>query len=134
MKERLDCRKCGCCCISHLDQEEYCDITPKDEKRLSKSFLQRNVRYPGAFSRLVQALDRRRGVYGAIKTKWMRMKSGPFRGHELNVCHCLRGSVMKQVSCTIYNKRPEVCRKSFQPGDKACLIVRQALLDHVEDR
>jgi Fe-S-cluster containining protein len=47
-------------------------------------------------------------------------------------CVALEGTVGKQVSCTIYDIRPEVCRK-FKPGSPVCRMARRVVFG-VSDR
>lgn len=134
-RDDFDCRTCGLCCVAFSDQEVYCDVTPEDEQLLSTAFIKENVRYP-TFDTLDNArlvmMGIERPPYGAIKTKWRRMRAGPLRGWELNTCAALRGSVMHRVSCRIYMCRPEVCRKAVRPGDTACKKVHKLMADFVD--
>jgi Fe-S-cluster containining protein len=70
---------------------------------------------------------------GAMKTKWQRMKSGPFKGARLNVCRMLEGSVLGKVRCRIYDTRPRACREAVKPGDRACRQIRTMLLELLEE-
>lgn len=130
------CRSCGICCVSLTGSEVYCDVTVEDMKRLSKSFVARNVIRPRLFDRLAHAIDGNRIPDGAIKTVWTKQKTGPLKGIELCACAALRGSVMQRVSCSVYEDRPRVCRVAVVPGDKACRQARDlfhGLLDRLED-
>ena len=49
----------------------------------------------------------------------VREKDGGFQ------CIALRGVVGEQVTCTIYDRRPEFCR-DFVPGEERCLLARKA--------
>jgi hypothetical protein len=44
-------------------------------------------------------------------------------GHR---CAALEGEIGRQVGCSVYGKRPLVCRE-FQAGSDDCLMVRRAL-------
>jgi len=44
-------------------------------------------------------------------------------GHR---CAALEGEIGKHVGCSVYGKRPLVCRE-FQAGSDDCQMVRQAL-------
>lgn len=44
-------------------------------------------------------------------------------GHR---CAALEGEIGRQVGCSVYDRRPLVCRE-FQAGSDDCLMVRQAL-------
>jgi len=39
-------------------------------------------------------------------------------------CKALRGTLMENVSCEIYENRPSVCMK-FEKGGKRCLEIRE---------
>lgn len=128
MIEKLDCRTCGVCCICFEDQEAYCDLTEEDEKQLSKTFVKKNVVHSCTISQLAYTLKGMKYPYGVIKTRWKRMKSGPLKGYEMNVCVALRGSVMSKTSCSIYKNRPQVCRVAVKPGTGGCREIRACLL------
>lgn len=120
------CRSCGICCISLTESEVYCDVTVEDM----------NVIRPRLFDRLAHAIDGNRIPDGAIKTVWTEQTSGPLKGIQVCACAALRGSVMRKVSCSVYENRPRVCRVAVVPGDKACRQVRemfQRLLDRLEN-
>lgn len=120
-----DCRACGLCCVAPHDQEAYADITEKDMKRLGARFVRLHVIQPRIFDRFANALDGHRTLDGIIKTKNLRQKAGPLRGWHVFTCVALRGSVKHQVSCSVYEKRPSVCRDVMVPGDSNCLEVRR---------
>lgn len=109
-----DCRGCGACCVSLTDSDVYADVTPKDEERLGKKFVRLNV------------------VDGAIKTRWLRQRSGPFKGVEACSCVALRGSLFHKVYCAVYANRPTVCRKAVNPGDRTCRQARRLFRDCIE--
>ena len=132
-REIPDCRTCGVCCVCPQDQGYYCDLIPEDMDRLSKKFLDDNVLFTSLFDMLAMAIDGNRVMGGAIRTKWRTMRSGPFKGYEMNTCAALRGSVMNKVSCSIYKNRPEACRIAVEPGDKSCKDTRRAFLKTIKD-
>lgn len=109
-----DCLKCGICCVSLVDQEEYANVTDKDKELLGKRFIRLHV------------------VDNAIKTKWRAQRTGPLKGVEACACVALHGSIGSRVSCSIYAKRPEVCRKAVKPGDRTCLHVRKLFQEMLE--
>ncbi len=41
-----------------------------------------------------------------------------------NRCDALKGEVGKQVYCSIYEVRPQICH-ACEPGDDACLMARE---------
>jgi len=112
----FDCRRCGACCISWEDQETYCDVLEADKRRLSKSFVEKNI------------------IDGAIRTKWKQIRSGPLRGFEMNSCAALRGSVMHRVCCSIYENRPKTCRVAVKPGDRVCKEIRRVFFEAISLR
>jgi Fe-S-cluster containining protein len=126
--EGLDCTKCGACCWCHADQDYFCDLTEEEISRLSPQFIRANVRISRSIDVFAARCDGRYLPVGALKTKWRRMKSGPFKGTKLNVCRMLEGSVLKRVRCRVYETRPKACREAVKPGDEACLQVRSMLL------
>lgn len=127
-----DCLTCGVCCVSLKDQPAFCDVLPEDEARLGKAFVRRHVH---RFHLLDHALSRILKCQvgspelppGAIKTKWVKQRSGPLKGSEVLVCVALRGSVLHQVRCSVYERRPYVCREAVKPGDRTCLWLRREI-------
>ena len=108
--DTVDCKKCGCCCVAMEDNTVWADVEEEDAKRLGSRLVREHV------------------VEKGIKTRWKVQKTGPFREYELCACTFLRGSVLHRVSCSVYDKRPQVCRVAFQPGDRECLKVRKWFL------
>lgn len=103
------CRSCGACCIAPYDQETFANVTPADEKRIGQQLVRLHV------------------VDGELRTQWRAQRSGPFSGWEMCTCTMLRGSVGRQVSCRIYERRPAVCRTAVKPGDRVCRMLRAAM-------
>lgn|GEM_PF-1814442 len=127
MKEKLtsaDCVKCGLCCVSLYDQERFADVTAKDEERLGKRFVRLHVLRTRPFDSLCAAIDGARVPPGAIATEWRKQRSGPFKGVSVCACVALRGTLLEKTACSIYDKRPEVCRKAVKPGDRTCREIR----------
>jgi Fe-S-cluster containining protein len=121
--DELDCTKCGACCWCHADNQDYfCNLTEAEMARLPQQFVKH-------LTRGVDVLDGEYMPPGALKTKWKRMKSGPFKDKVLNVCVMLDGSLLSRVKCRIYNIRPKACRNAANPGDEGCLRARSMLLD-----
>ncbi len=106
-----DCRKCGICCTSLTYEDTYVNLTPKDEENLGKRFVRLNV------------------IKSEIRTRPTINKTGPLKGVEDCRCIALRGSLARQVSCSVYERRPDVCRKALRPGDKQCHEVRRMFSD-----
>jgi Fe-S-cluster containining protein len=100
----LDCRSCGACCGPDRDVATYVDVWSKDIARLSPRWRRENV----------YANDE--GTQGSIRTKYDPAGK--------TVCVALRGTVGAQVSCEIYERRPDVC-SSFRAGGRECLVARR---------
>lgn len=125
------CRSCGACCVAPYDQEEFCDVTAADMRRLGMRFVRLNVLQPSTFDVLASAMSGQAHV-SAIRTEWRTQARGPLKGFELNTCAALRGSVMQRVGCRVYPKRPDVCRNAVKPGDKVCREIRQTFARQIE--
>ena len=109
-----DCRRCGICCTSLTWGETYVNLTPEDERRLGKRYVRLYV------------------ISSEIRTRPTLNRTGPLKGVEDCRCVSLRGSIGKQVSCSIYEKRPDVCRKALKPGDRQCREVRRMFKEMCE--
>jgi len=109
-----DCRRCGICCTSLTWEDTYVNVTPQDEKLLGKRYVRLNV------------------INGEVRTRPTVNKAGPLKGAEDCRCVSLRGSIGKQVGCSIYEKRPDVCRKALKPGDRQCIAVRRMFVEMCE--
>jgi Fe-S-cluster containining protein len=106
--DEFDCVSCGACCVSPYDCETYVYIGNDDIHRLRTAYTERTVR------RLVGEME---DPY----ERGMNTKENK-QGHI--TCISLRGSVGRQCSCSIYDARPEACRK-FKPGDHPCKAARE---------
>jgi Fe-S-cluster containining protein len=94
----LDCRTCGACCSPEVDDALYVGVKEADLLRLTRQFRERNV------------------AHGAILTKLDPVGRC--------VCVALRGTVGQRVSCSIYARRPDECRR-LQAGSQECLAARR---------
>lgn len=103
-----DCRACGACCVAPFDEPSYVSLDPVDERRLGRPFVRLHV------------------IRHAIATKHVEVKRGPAAGSDACVCHALRGTPGVRVSCSVYERRPGICR-TFQPGGSSCLGSRREL-------
>jgi Fe-S-cluster containining protein len=115
MGAEMDCRRCGACCVSGLQDFPFVDINEEDVKKLSKEYQKKVegvVRYFGL-------------LYPVMPTK--RGKDGRTR------CIALRGTVMRQVCCMIYGRRPKVC-KMFKPGSRDCRVTYKNMQDSLKKR
>lgn len=128
MGEKFDCTKCGLCCVSLFDEEVFCDVQEKDLDKFDKKFIEKYVIFPNIFDLAYSAIMRSGAGknQGALKTKFKKISEGPLRGYEACCCVMLQGNPGKKVSCKIYKKRPEVCRRSVKPGDSVCKTIRRA--------
>ena len=121
-----DCRTCGLCCVAPHDQDSFCDLDEEDEERIGESWVRRNVMRYSTFERFLAAANTgQRLPPGAIRTRWKPVKAGPLKGHRACACVALRGSILRRVSCSIYGRRPKVCREAIAPGDHTCLDLRR---------
>jgi hypothetical protein len=118
--------------VAFVDQPVYCDVTWEDEARLSPGFVRKNVVHPDLVSWAAYIMRGESPEDGAIRTQWRTMRTGKLRGVDVNVCAALRGSVMSRVSCSVYDNRPEVCRKAVQPGDRGCRKVRAMITQFID--
>ncbi len=107
----LNCQKCGACCLDQLIVLMPGDDVPfhmvMDKSRVS-------VEHKGGLPDGLTPLDHCVG-------KVMRNQFGR--------CVALTGRLGKDVSCSIYESRPRIC-KVMKKGDWACLEVR--MLRHLE--
>jgi Fe-S-cluster containining protein len=132
--EEFDCRRCGLCCVSWEDQEAYCDISAKDLRRLSPSWASRNVYDFAVMERVVAELEGRQSLpIAALKTASREQKTGPLKGCEVCACVALRGSLLHQTYCSIYERRPDACREAVKPGDRSCREIRALARDFISD-
>jgi Fe-S-cluster containining protein len=108
-------------------------VTLQDAKRLGSSWCKKNVIGFSVMDLMLKALDGHRDPYlGGIRTQWKKMKSGPFKGVSICACVALEGSIMKSTRCSVYQKRPSVCKKALNPGDKQCLEARLLFQEAVD--
>jgi Fe-S-cluster containining protein len=128
-----DCRKCGLCCVAPYEQDSFCDVTEKDQKRLGRRFVRLHVIQFNSWDRLLSVFDGKRMPPGAIRTKERLVRAGPLQGATAYACAMLRGTLMQRVSCSIYEKRPEVCRKAVKPGDRICRAIRRDFRKELEE-
>lgn len=94
----LDCRACGACCAPQLADAFYVGVSEADVARMTRRWRERHV------------------AEGAILTKLDPVGRC--------VCVALRGTVGQRVSCAIYERRPDECRR-FQAGSRECLEARR---------
>lgn len=97
------CTSCGACCV----EAGHVAVRPSDPT-------------PAANTRPTRGLGLERQV--AIDLGPRCLKKGP--GGR---CTALRGTVGERVGCSIYDRRPAVCRQ-FEPGSEGCLEARGTML------
>lgn len=132
MTKKPDCLSCGACCVSLYDQSAFCDVEAKDIERLGAQWVRHNVLMSSLMDRVMMAIDGEEDLHGAIRTKWVTQRSGPLKGVDVCTCVALRGSLMKSVKCSVYEKRPDTCRTAVVPGDRTCIEIRRMLRDLIE--
>lgn len=91
-----NCVECGACCASFR-----VDFHPSDGEA-------RGGRVP-------------EGLYDELNGSIARMRG---TDHAQPRCRALRGRIGEQVSCFIYDERPDPCRE-FEAGSDACLRARR---------
>jgi Fe-S-cluster containining protein len=137
MKEKITsstCLACGLCCVSLSQSSDgYCDVSHKDMKKLGESFVKKHVIHVSLFDILVSNIDGRSVSPGIIKTAWRKQRAGPLKGKSMRVCVALRGSLMYRTSCSVYDKRPAVCKTACVPGDRACRYARKEMLERIKN-
>jgi hypothetical protein len=94
----LDCRTCGACCAPERNDALYVGVTALDVKRMTRQFARSHV------------------AHGALLTKLDPVGRC--------VCVALRGTIARRVSCAIYDRRPEECRR-LTAGSRECLAARK---------
>lgn len=98
-------------------------------KRLGRQFVRLNVIQPTPLENIGGEMI----GYAAIATRWVDTKEGPFRDLRVNACVALAGDVGHSVRCTVYERRPEVCRMAIQPGDEWCRQLRTRFAEQVKE-
>lgn len=101
-----DCVRCGACCISDYESVDYVHMLEEDVEQLSEEEQERYVYTEETFG----------SPQHSMKTCYDKI--GNCR------CKALKGVIGQDVSCAIYDRRPNVCR-NFQPGTDVCDYARQ---------
>jgi Fe-S-cluster containining protein len=105
-----DCRSCGACCTSESDEVVvygFADLTSADVARMSSRVRAKLLEVPI-------------GDKTHYSTNAKELPTGEY------ACQHLRGTPGQRCSCSIYETRPEVCRK-FAVGSNRCRQSRRAL-------
>jgi len=106
-----DCRSCGACCVANGDGGDvltygYADLTSDDVERIT----------PHVRRQLHELFI---GGETRYATRAKQLASGALG------CQFLRGTPGARCSCSIYETRPDVCRK-FRVGGVPCKLARLA--------
>jgi Fe-S-cluster containining protein len=115
LKKQFECLSCGLCCWAPGRQDSFCDVTEEEIKKLGM-WGKRNIERFALEELILFGWK----STGAIRTKWLKATQGHYKGCNLLVCRALKGNIMHDVKCKIYEKRPHACRVAIQPGDKSC--------------
>jgi len=107
-------------------------VEPEDIRRLNQRWVSKNVLFSRPIDFLSALIDGGEPVFGAIRTQARKVKRGPLKGYSICGCVALRGSPLGQVSCTIYTRRPSVCKDALSPGDRECLSLRELTRAKIE--
>jgi Fe-S-cluster containining protein len=104
--DNYDCQSCGACCISDFDAVDYVHLLEEDLARLTPEEIKTYVYTEQTFG----------SPQSSMKTAY----------DDQGNCRCkaLKGTVGKNVSCAIYDRRPNVCR-NFEPEVNICDYARQ---------
>ena len=100
----LDCRSCGACCA------EAGTVVVRPEDKQVPRYLTRSVR-------------RRIGFASYEADEGVRQMNALVGGR----CQALRGEIGTDCKCSIYDRRPAVCRE-FEPGSDGCLAARERMV------
>jgi hypothetical protein len=96
--EAYDCRTCGACCAPEIILPFYVTLRANDLARLTPEFRERNVARASLLTK--------RDPIGRC------------------VCVALRGTIGRRCSCSIYERRPDECRK-LEEGTAECRRARK---------
>lgn len=117
----FDCTTCGACCVQ-LDTNKW-DPFPGW------------ARVTGADAARLTSRERRDGVERDPDTRGLKSTHYGFTrvvptdstpsGAPVHRCYFLKGKIGDCVSCSIYDRKPEVCT-NFEPGEPMCLDARRA--------
>lgn len=104
-----DCKACGACCTGwEVDVENRDDVPEEMVESL-----------PGSHVGFGTNVMRRKPLDPPREAQDPRLKVSYWGGD----CIALKGKIGCGVSCTIYERRPQVCR-DFQPGTVQCQEAR----------
>ena len=106
--DELDCLNCGACCVSPFLGEGYVPLELEEEERLWR------LRLP-----ILEVIT------GPAEER-VTLLGTKINSQRHRVCVALEGAVAGKVHCSIYEARPEHCRR-FERGSPECLQARVAL-------
>ena len=114
-----DCRSCGACCVASGDGGDvlahgYADLSSEDVERMT----------PHVRRQLHELFIGHETRYA---TRAKQLASGDVG------CQYLRGTPGQRCSCSIYENRPDICRR-FPVGGVVCREARLVLKTTQEDR
>jgi Fe-S-cluster containining protein len=108
----FDCQSCGACCSpAYDDDDRYVELEERDRKRLP---------WPRRNLLVLTETETVPALSETVTRSWIRTRVN--RDGDL-VCSCLTGKVGGRVACSVYEKRPEICR-AFRPGSSMCIQSR----------
>ena len=107
--EAQNCLECGACCYADWDGPDYAHVTSEESAELEAAGHGHLLYRDGG------ALKTAYDTYGNCK------------------CAALTGTLGGQVSCSIYDLRPQVCQR-FTAGSAACHGARRAAGLEFSDR
>ena len=106
----LDCTRCGLCCFAwswNGRNLPFVEVDDREGKKIHK-------KHPGLV--VVDTTPPTGMIFKQPNSLTLAIKNGR--------CAALRGTMLKKVSCSIYEDRPRACR-DFKPGDSICLSIRR---------
>jgi Fe-S-cluster containining protein len=99
-----DCQRCGACCVNPFGDDGYVNLTEGEAGGLRRTRLPVINGYHG------------QPLLGTV----------PHHGPGgLTICAAFAGRVGGSCGCSIYEGRPQNCRR-FEPGSRLCLEARRA--------
>jgi uncharacterized protein len=101
-----DCVKCGACCVSDYDAEDYVILTVDDIAQLNPEEAKAYVYTDTTYGEPQRSMKTARDSQDNCR------------------CAALEGVVGRRVGCAIYDRRPKVCR-GFDPETDVCDFARQ---------
>lgn len=104
--DNYDCTQCGACCVSDFDSVDYVHLLEQDIDRMTDDEQERFIYVEQTYGKSQSSM------------RTCRDRKGNCR------CAALTGEIGVEVACSIYERRPNVCR-NFEPGTDICDYARQ---------